>query len=444
MNASFSSISHWLEAPTDTQPALASNLDAEIVVIGGGYTGLSAALRLRQLGRNVALLEQEFCGYGASGRNAGHLTPTIGKDVFSCIRYFGEKRGLDLIRFGECAVEFVEHKIEELGIKCDYSPSGNIIAGMHPDQKPKLEKAADIARAHNVKTVFLDEQEMRTRRLPDTFLFGVHETTGGHLDPGKYVQGLRKAAIEAGVELYEKTKVENLEPGSPIRITSNSHCVTAKKVLLATNAFTPSTLRLFQSRLAPLAVSQFATEPLSPAQMDRIGWTGAEGVYTAHESLENYRRTADNRIVGGSKHVRYGYGGALPPAEHPDTFKKIDAMFRARFPELSDVVINTHWSGWIALVLDFLPICGAVKGQPNLFYSMGYNGHGVAHASFMGDAIADRMAGVENDALEVLARNVMPLPPEPFRWLAVNGLLSVLNSSDKRTDKKIASLTPTN
>ncbi len=433
----FSEISHWTAPPSDISAPLREDMEAEFVIIGGGYTGLSAALKLRDFGREVLLLEQEFCGYGASGRNAGHLTPTIGKDVFSCIKYFGKARGLELIRFGERAVEHVERVIKELNIDCEYHAGGNVVAGLHESQRPALAKSAAIAAEHGVKAAFLDETEMRRRKLPSAFLFGVYESGGGHLHPGKLVQGLRGAAIDAGVQICEQTKVSSIEKGAPVIVTANNRKVKARRLFLATNAFSPTSLSLFRNKIAPLAVSQFATKPLSTAQLDRLGWSGREGIYTAHESLENYRLTEDGRIVGGSKYVRYGYGGKLPPAHHEKTFAQMESTFRARFAELPDLEIDTFWSGWIALVLDFLPICGALDGEDNIFYSLGYNGHGVAQASYMGTAMGARMAGEENDALDVLKRKPLTLPPEPLRWVAVESLLTILAAMDAKTDRRI-------
>lgn len=434
----FAPVSIWVDPPADPCPPLAGDIDTDIAIVGGGYTGLSAALRLRELGHEVVLLEQEFCGFGASGRNAGHLTPTIGKDIFSCIRVYGEKRGLDLIRFGEDAVAFTERLIAEREIACDYRPNGNIIAGVHPGQREILARSAGLAARHGLHADFLDEAEMRARALPSAFLFGVHETGGGHLHPGKYVMGLRRAALDAGVQIYEKSPVDHIERGKTIILRSGESGVKARRILLATNAFTPVSLGMFRSKVAPLAVSLFSTPPLSDAQLKRLGWAGGEGLYTAHESLESFRLTADRRLLGGSKYVRYGYGSSLPPADHPKTFARLETMFRARFPEIAEAGIESYWSGWIALVLDFLPICGTVKGEENIYYSMGYNGHGIAQASMMGAAMADRMAGQDSGALDVLSRRLLPLPPEPFRWLAVHGLLAFLMGKDRRLDRKIA------
>lgn len=434
----FAPISIWVDRPADISPPPAQDIGAEIAIVGGGYTGLSAALRLRELGHDVVLLEQEFCGFGASGRNAGHLTPTIGKDIFSCIRIYGEKRGLDLIRFGEDAVAFTERTIAERNIACDYRASGNIIAGVHPDQRAILARSSALAARHGLHADFLDEAEMRTRGLPSAFLFGVHETGGGHLHPGKYVMGLRRAAFEAGVQIHEQTPVDYIEHGETVVLHSKERRIRVRQVLLATNAFTPVSLDMFRSKLAPLAVSLFSTPPLSAEQLGRLGWAGREGLYTAHESLESFRLTADNRLLGGSKFVRYGYGSSLPPADHPDTFARLEDMFRTRFPEIADAGIESYWSGWIALVLDFLPICGTEKGEGNIHYSMGYNGHGIAQASMMGAAMADRMVGKDSSVLDVLSRRVLPLPPEPFRWLAVRALLAFLTGKDRRLDRKIA------
>nr|QQZ52061.1 FAD-binding oxidoreductase [Phenylobacterium glaciei] len=143
-----------------------------------GYLGLSAALRLRRAGCEVALLEQSFCGAGASGRNAGHLTPTIGKDVYTCLRQWGVERGLALAAFAEAAVDATEARIAALNIDCDYVGNGNIVAGLHPAHRKPLEAAAAAMSAAGLPTSFLEDRDLRARGLPRAFRFGLLERRG--------------------------------------------------------------------------------------------------------------------------------------------------------------------------------------------------------------------------------------------------------------------------
>ncbi len=432
----FHKISPWLDEPEDLQAPLETDLDADVVVIGGGYTGLAAALGLRRRGADVVLLEQEFAGAGASGRNAGHLTPTIGKDLPTLLRLFGRERAKALVRFADEAVSWTEHVFERHRIDCDYVASGNILAGVHPKQERRLRRAADVARELGAGVRFLDTAQMRERALPPAFLFGVFEERGGTLHPGRYVLGLRRAAIEAGVRLFERTPVTAIEQDERILVRTPHGGVRANRVILATNAYTP---RLgWRPRLVvPLRVSLFETEPIDEATLSRLAWRGREGIYTAHEILESYRLTTHGTIVGGSKVVRSAFGTRLPRAYDPAAFGKIERAFRERFPGLRHLSVRSFWGGWIGLTLDFLPVVGSAGRDGNLLYGLGYAGHGVAQATLVGEMLAMRACGERHPLGHALERKQRQWPPEPLRWVGgkiLNGLLSAL---DARTDRQI-------
>jgi glycine/D-amino acid oxidase-like deaminating enzyme len=205
--------------------------------------------------------------------------------------------------------------------------------------------------------------------------------------------------------------------------------------VVATNAYTPRLGRL-RSAVAPLHVSLFATEPLTDEQRERVGWSGGEGVYTAHEVLESYRLTADGRIVGGSRHVRWSYGGRTLPDDDAEIFAALEAMFRARFPELADVAVERCWSGPIAMTLDFLPAVGRSGRHDNVLFGIGYNGHGVAQASYVGSLLAKMASGEDPGHPELLQRRRLPMPPEPLRSIWARGILGALRAVDRRTDRR--------
>ncbi len=439
MNApSFHELSPWLSEPEDRRAPLLGHTRADVAIVGGGYTGLSTALALRESGLSVALVEQDFCGSGASGRNAGHLTPTIGKDLPTLLRHFGEQRTGDLVGFAEEAVKHTEKTIVRLSLDCDYRPVGNVIAGLHARHRPPLERAARVAEMVGAPFHFLDEADVRARDLPQFVKFGAIEASGGHLHPGKYVQGLRRAVLQAGVELFEDTSVTSIErKGSRVHLRTASGSLDCERLVLATNAYTPSTLGRMAHRVFPLRVSLFRTRPLSAAEWDRLGWARREGIYTAHESLENFRPLPDGRILGGSKVVQYAFGSKLAPGSQPSAFQTLADLFRKRFPELRDVAIEDFWGGWIAMTLDFLPFFDADKSD-RIVHAMGYNGHGIAQATFAGSMAADLVMGRRNRWVELLRRHSLPLPPEPFRWLGVKALLGYLGRIDAKVDRNLS------
>lgn len=435
----FEAISPWVEVPSDLRAPLADDLQADVVVIGGGYTGLSTALSLRAQGAEVVLLEAGFAGSGASGRNAGHVAPTIGKDLPTLLKLFGKERAALLARFADAAVVYTEETIRKHGIDCEYWPGGNIMAGVHPKHEKRLRNAADTAHELGAEVRFVPEDEMRERGLPAAFRFGVFEERGGTLHPGRYVMGLRRAALAAGVRLFEDSALDSLEDGPKLVARTKRGSVRAGQAVLATNAYTKSTGRRPRA-VAPLRVSLFETEVLTPAQLDALGWRGREGVYTAHEALESFRLTARNTIVGGSKVVRYAYGSALSEGYDPGAFAAIEGAFRERFPMLGKVQISRFWGGWIGLTLDFLPMLGVEGKHENVFYGIGFCGHGVPQATLMGAMLAERIQGREHAWEIALRRRMLSWPPEPLRWVGAKLINAALAALDHRTDRQVRAM----
>ncbi len=423
----------WMATVHEHAPPLAGDLEVDVAIVGAGYTGLATALALRREGLSVAVLEQGTAGFGASGRNAGHLTPTIGKDLPTLARVFGQERGRALIGLVQTAIAHVEDTIAAHGIACDYESVGNVMAAVHARQHRTLDAAARAAEQLGLDGELLEPAAMRARGLPHRFTRGFLLRRGGILDPGRYVRGLRAAAVRAGAQLFERTSVRRIADTAPAVIDAAGGRVRARSVVLATNAYTP-TLGFLARRIARLHVYLFATEPLGPAQREAIDWHGREGIYTAHEMLESYRLTADQRIVGGAKTVRYGYRGA-PLADDPATFAALEAAFRDRFPELREVSIAYRWGGPIAFALDFLPVLGRTGRHRNIVYAGAYAGHGVALATYAGSMVADLLLEREGRGRTLWARRAIPLPPEPLRWLVVRGLTSVLGAIDRRVDR---------
>jgi gamma-glutamylputrescine oxidase len=242
--------------------------------------------------------------------------------------------------------------------------------------------------------------------------------------------------LDVGIRLYEQTPVQHIKTGAKPLLHTADGTVTADNVLLATNAYTVA-LGHLRHTIYPLHDTLFESEPLSATQMAALGWKGREGIYTAHESLESYRLTARGTIVGGSKGVRYPYGSALVGDSTRWTVALNEQAFRDRFPELAAAKIAHHWGGWIAMTLSFLPTLGVTGSARNLYYALGYNGHGVAAATAMGAMAADFILGKPNESVDDLKLFVPPLPPEPLRWLLVRGTLGVLNYLDRRIDRQL-------
>jgi glycine/D-amino acid oxidase-like deaminating enzyme len=389
---------------------LAGAVTCEVVIVGGGYSGMAAALRLAELGVDVVLLEAGFCGCGASSRNAGHLTPTIAGDP-QILASIYKRRAPALIRVADNAVRFTESLIERLGIECDYEATGNVSAALTPGQHKRAQRVARTLQRCGADVEFVEGPAWG---LPATFSGGILERSGGLLNPGKFVSGLRRAVLQSRVRVSESSPVESIESRSDgVIVTTEGARVQGAKALIATNAFSRDLRSAPRHMVAPLWVTLAETEPIETERVLETGWTSRSGVYTQHVILESYRPTAEGTLVFGTRQVQASRGCLSDRRPEPRVLADLIRGFHSRFPSLGDVSIRRTWGGWIAMTPSWLPVVG--EAAPNTFYLAGYNGHGVAQAPYLGTLVADVLAGSQrHDDLEVLWRQRPRFAPAPL------------------------------
>ncbi|MHA7685532.1 NAD(P)/FAD-dependent oxidoreductase [Cupriavidus sp. PET2-C1] len=426
----------WVEKPDDMQPALEGDVNADVVIVGAGFAGLSAALELARRGAKVIVLEREFAGFGASGRNAGYLGGGVALEYDLFLKDIGKERAKEIVRYYEDAVPFVEGKLKAHGIDCDYNPSGLIRAGIHPSQEEKVREGVRASAEFGIQSEFLDQAQMRARGIPPAFLFGEYTPRGGTLHPGKYVMGLRRAALRAGVRIYENTPLLSYTEGSVIQVKTPRGSASAPVLMLATNAYTPQ-LGLLADKVVPLRVSAIETEPLSAVQLKSLGWGRREGIMTAHFVMESHRLTAHNTLVVTTKRLRYPYGSKTPNVPDYDQYRELRGALHDRFPTLKNLAVRACWSGYISFAGDALPVVGKTGGHQNIYYSAGCSGHGVAAQSMVGHMIGQQIHGAEPPLLAALQHDTPTTLPEPIRWCVLNGALGGAAAMDDWTNRKV-------
>ncbi|MBN3787968.1 FAD-dependent oxidoreductase [Burkholderia sp. Ac-20353] len=426
----------WIEPPERAQPPLEGDVCADAIVVGAGFAGLSTALELAARGASVVVLEREFAGFGASGRNAGYLAGGQGLEYDLFLKRVGREQAKQIVGFYDEGVAYVERKLAEYAIDCDYRASGIIRAGVHPSQEKRLRESMAIGIELGSPAQFLDGAAMRERGIPPAFLFGAYVPGGGTLDPGKYVTGLRRAALAAGVKLYENTALLEFEEGDTVRVRTARGSASAPVLVLATNAYTPQ-LGLLGDKVMPLRVSALETEPLSDAQLAALGWTNREGIVTPHLTMESHRLTARNTLLLTTKRLHYVYGSQTPNVPDDDAYRALLKTLHARFPQLGSVPVRACWSGYISFAGDALPVVGAAGAHGNVFHTAGCSGHGVGTQSLVGRLLAERIAGGHSPLLAALTHKTPSVPPEPLRWCAVNAMLGVANLLDERVNRKV-------
>ena len=426
----------WLQKPDNIQPELEGDASADVVIVGGGFAGLSAALELRASGAKVIVLERDFAGFGASGRNAGYLAGGHGLEHELFLKRVSREQAKKIVEFYQMGVSYVEGKLAEYAIDCDYRATGLIRAGVHPSQEKRLRDNMAMGIELGAPAQFLDEAAMRARGIPPAFRFGFLTNNGGTLDPGKYVLGLRRAAIEAGVSLYENSALISHSEGQVITCNTAKGQVRAPHLIFATNAYTPQ-LGLLKNKIAILRVSAIETDPLSKAQLDSLGWHNREGITTQHYVMESHRLTARNSLIVTTKRLHYMYGGQTPTEPDTTAYRDLSVALRDRFPTLKGVNLRACWSGYISFAHDGLPVVGELGAGQNVLYTAGCSGHGVGSQSFMGRLLADKVKGVEHPLLAALRHATPSVFPEPLEWGMMKSLLGAAHMMDDQVDRKV-------
>ena len=328
----------WLDdlPRRDPHPRLESSVDADLCIVGGGFTGLWAALHARRdaPGRNVVLLESGRCGEAASGRNGGFLDASLTHGLANgCSRFADEMPALE--RLGGENFAALRADLQRHSIDADYEGTGTLDVALEPHQVTELDELAALTERFGHEARRLDREAMRAEVSSPTYLAGLWTPHGTALvHPGKLGDGLRRAAAAAGVAIFEHSPVHALAPeGAGIAVTAADGRVHARRVLVATGAET-GVLPTLRRYIAPVYDYALVTEPLSPAQLGEIGWRRRQGLADGANQFHYYRLTRDDRILFGGYDAVYRYGGPVGPRheDHAASFGRAVAALLHHLP----------------------------------------------------------------------------------------------------------------
>jgi glycine/D-amino acid oxidase-like deaminating enzyme len=409
----------------------------DVGIVGAGLTGLWTALFLKALEPTLAVgvVEQGLAAHGASGRNAGMLSETVDHGHGLAIEHFGEAEARVLARLGETNVAELTAFLETRGIHCDYEPTGRLMVALTPGQVDEGRRTVAIARSLGLDSfALLDGDAVRAEIHSPLYLGGVRVTGGGILDPVKLVDGLKVEAERLGVRVWERSPVLAVEPaGAGARIRTARGAVAARRVVLATSAYTHHLLPAVTRRFIPLYDYILVSDPLTAAQHEAIGWQGRQGVTDGRTFFNYYRLTADNRILWGTSEATYYPGNRVGPAcDHsPPHYAALRESFRRHFPALAALEFPFAWGGPICSTTRMTPYFGrALEGR--ICYGLGYTGHGLGTTRLAGRILAHLALDRPSELLELslVKRKPFPYPPEPLRRWSVAAVTSALRRVD--------------
>jgi glycine/D-amino acid oxidase-like deaminating enzyme len=355
-----------------------------VAIIGGGYTGLASARALARRGTEVTVLERHTMGWGASSRNCGFVLPGYKPEMEELDRRLGSDRAMRMFQLTLEAIRYLESLISEEAIQCDFVRSGAVTLAAKPGHMPALEQSSRFLRERlGYETELLGRDDLRREIGSWRYHGGLVNPGACSLHPAKYVRGLAGATERAGARLQEQTEVTGVRRvhGGFEVMTSRGE-VRAREVLAATNGYTPAALAKLRRRVIPIGSYQIATTPL-PAELAHLLLPGRRVCSDTKNLLYYFRLSPDRRMVFGGR-------ATFTPTGTKRSAAILAAGMREVFPQLAEAKIQYVWSGKVAYPMDHLPHAGRLDG---VHYAMGYCGHGVALATYLGTRMGEVLAG---------------------------------------------------
>jgi glycine/D-amino acid oxidase-like deaminating enzyme len=429
----------WLDSlgPASCEPSFLENVSCDLLIVGGGFCGLWAAIQAKETDpdREVVLIEAKSIANGASGRPAAIMSTSVMHGIDNTERMFPDEV-VELERLGAENMDGFQTTLKKYGIDCDIEWTGEMRVSIGDDGLADVDEEYELYHKYGHDAVKLDKGQTQSEIKSPIFHGAVWcRKRSGTVHPGKLVRGLKRVAMELGVRIFEYTPhVDNTFQSGVIAVQTPHGTVSAKKVLLATNAWASGHKRI-RSRVSAVRDRIVVTEPLTPEQMISIGWQNRQGIYDTRTQLNYMRLTKDNRILFGGR-LGYFFGNNTDPTydKTPAPFIRLVQSFYRTFPQLQNEIKFSHaWSGPIGLTTRM-----AVHYQKyhngNMVFAGGYSGFGVTATRFgarVGLAVLD---GVDIPETHMSFAKTEPnyIPPEPFRWFGAMTTMYALDTVDDK------------
>jgi glycine/D-amino acid oxidase-like deaminating enzyme len=425
--------------PTEDCPPLSADVNADVVIVGGGFTALWSAYFLteRRPELRVVLLEQDICGGGPSGRNGGFASGWW-DELDGLLTLYGPEASVGACRAISASIVAIGEFCAQHGVDAWYRKAGYLFAATSPQHEAVCEEmvrlAAEVGAPEELRE--LTAEEVRQRCASPAFRTGALMRDGASIQPALLARGLRRVVLERGVSIHEGTTVTDLEAGPPAVAVTPGGSVRASQAILALNAWAIGWPQL-RRQLVAWSSYIVLTAP-APDKLAEINWTGGELVSDLRTSIRYFRTTRDGRIA-------FGGGGGRAARTIGDSFTRdsravVEAAegFRRLFPSFAEVPLEDAWGGPIDVSPTHLPNFGSLD-PGNLFYALGYTGNGVAPSHLAGQVLADLVTGADTELarLPMVSRKPKLFPPEPLRSLGAAVVRRAIIAKDTAEERGV-------
>lgn len=411
----------WMRLQPPHNPPLAADLAVDVAIVGGGYTGLSSAYHIAQAapGRKVAVLEAKGVGNGASGRNGAMLLPNTADEYL----HLGLAPEMHK-RVYEATVESMRELVALAGASAVEGAVDVVGAAETFETREESEHGREYveeARRLGIPVEFWSREKTAAALGTSAYEGSVFDPNAGHVHPMKLVHVLKLASETAGATIYEDSPVASIEEGPVHRIhLAAGPTVKARSLVLATNAYS-SKLGYFRNAIAPVYNWLAATAPLGDAQLASLNWRSRAPFNDSRTMVYYVGLTRDNRIHIGGGQAAYAFNDGVEERSDSGAIERLRQELARLYPRLQGIEFDAAWAGLVDMTLDWAPLVGFTGKHGNIYYGIGYCGHGVNLTFLFGRIIADLEAGRPGkwSGLPFVNRRAPYLPNEPFRWLGI-------------------------